>query len=104
MSGLSSSTCKTDRLRGRKWMRVRERIRQEQPLCPECEKEGRIRGWDEVDHIISLENGGTNDRENLVGLCKPHHDIKTAKDRGYKNQGTDLEGMPTNASHHWNIS
>ncbi len=75
----------------------------EQPLCPDCEAIGVIRVWDEVDHTIPLERGGTNDRDNRVGLCKPHHEAKTAQDRGYKAKTPcDAEGWPTDPGHHWN--
>ncbi|MEM8626967.1 MAG: HNH endonuclease signature motif containing protein [Pseudomonadota bacterium] len=36
--------------------------------------------WD-VDHELSLENGGSNDPENLRLICVPCHKAKTAQDR-----------------------
>jgi len=35
----------------------------------------------EVDHILALYKGGTNDLENLVALCRNCHGIKTTKER-----------------------
>ncbi len=92
-----------ERLRGRKWMKIRAEIRREQPLCPRCKESGRVRGWEEVDHIVSLSDGGTNDRSNLVGLCKDHHRNKTNRDRGFKGKITFNEhGMPLDHDHPWN--
>lgn len=38
----------------------------------------------EVDHIIALSDGGTNDDENLVCLCRRCHGVKTFKERADK--------------------
>jgi 5-methylcytosine-specific restriction endonuclease McrA len=35
----------------------------------------------EVDHVIRLEIGGTNDRTNLVALCRECHGMKTSYER-----------------------
>jgi hypothetical protein len=35
----------------------------------------------EVDHIVALFNGGTNDLDNLVALCRNCHGKKTMKER-----------------------
>lgn len=92
----------TPRLRGRKWMRILAQIRREQPLCLECKAIGKVKRWDQVDHIIPLEHGGTNERTNLVGLCTPHHEAKTARERGYRSAGAcDRHGNPLDPSHHW---
>lgn len=34
----------------------------------------------QVDHIIPLYQGGSNDRDNLQGVCSPCHDAKTTQD------------------------
>ena len=34
----------------------------------------------QIDHILPLYQGGSNDRENLQGLCSPCHDTKTTQD------------------------
>ena len=58
------------------------------PACPSCW------GWpcthgvtsrctlaaSEVDHIVNLAAGGTNDMRNLQALCSPHHRIKTQEE------------------------
>ena len=90
------------RLRGRALQKMRQRVRQEQPLCGDCESEGKVRAWDELDHTIALEHGGSNDRDNLAGLCRAHHLDKTARDRGFKS-GCGADGMPTDPHHHWRV-
>jgi len=92
------------RLAGRALQRMRARVRREQPLCPDCVEEGKPGPWDELDHIVSLEDGGTNDRDNLVGLCLKHHQAKTARDRGFKRGDCDASGVPVDPNHHWNVA
>lgn len=65
------------RPRGRAWMTQRERIAaRDGYLCRGC---GLV--WqpslDQVDHIIELEDGGTNDDDNLQLLCNDCHAAKT---------------------------
>jgi len=59
----------------------------------------------ELDHVLALSSGGTNDRDNLVGRCKRHHLIKTARDMGHRvkpAKGCDAHGWPTEPGHSWN--
>ena len=44
--------------------------------CGHCKS--KLNAWFEVDHIVSLENGGANDVANLVALCRDCHGRKTA--------------------------
>jgi len=44
--------------------------------CGHCKS--KLNAWFEVDHIKSLENGGSNDVANLVALCRDCHGRKTA--------------------------
>ena len=41
------------------------------------------------DHILELANGGTNDIDNLMTLCRSHHSAKTAKARSNWNDNND---------------
>jgi 5-methylcytosine-specific restriction endonuclease McrA len=89
------------RLRGNAGVQQRKRIRiRDKYTCQHCNIAVRV---GEVDHIIPLELGGTNNDNNLHLLCSPCHIKKTAKDRGYKvTTGSNLDGTPTNPEHHWN--
>lgn len=69
------------RIRGRELQRIREEMLMEDPLCAECRRQGRIRAWDEVDHIIPLYLGGEDTKANRQGLCYECHEIKSAKER-----------------------
>jgi 5-methylcytosine-specific restriction protein A len=85
----------TERIRGRRGMRQRAWIKREQPLCAACAKVGRIAATQEIDHIIPLSRGGTNDRSNMIGLCRECHERKTAKDMGYRpRHRTGVDGWP----------
>lgn len=44
--------------------------------CGHCKSQ--LNAWFEVDHILSLENGGTNEVTNLIALCRDCHGKKTA--------------------------
>ena len=44
--------------------------------CGECKE--MLKAWFEVDHIRRLDQGGTNDIENLVALCRNCHGKKTS--------------------------
>ncbi len=58
---------------GYQWKRVRVRYAKEHPLCEMCFKEGRYTRLDEVHHIIPVSRGGTNERTNLMSVCKSCH-------------------------------
>lgn len=69
-----------------RWKRLRARVVAEEPICRRCKALG-LKGLHtltrEVDHIIP--HGGALDplcwdRDNLQGLCKPHHSEKTGHD------------------------
>jgi 5-methylcytosine-specific restriction protein A len=62
------------------WDKISRAYRASHPLCEDCEAEGRLTPVDEVDHIIPLDKGGTNDDGNLRSLCKSHHQIKTRRE------------------------
>jgi hypothetical protein len=48
-------------------------------MCGECKTQ--LPAWFEVDHVIALHNGGSNELNNLVALCRNCHGKKTAMDR-----------------------
>jgi len=69
------------RVRGRTWQRVRAQVLAEEPYCRRCLEQGNgaaARRSEICDHIVALSEGGSGDRGNLCGMCKPCHDAKTA--------------------------
>ena len=75
----------------------------EQPLCPICQRQGRIEPAVDVDHVN--EDSHDQRRENLMGLCKAHHSAKTfavANGRTWKVKGCNERGEPIDPGHHWN--
>lgn len=65
-----------DRGYDRTWRRWRLMILREEPICRLCGGSA-----DQVDHIVPLRAGGTNDRANLQPLCASCHSTKTVQDR-----------------------
>lgn len=56
--------------------------------CALCKTSIRAGLWD-ADHIVSLENGGSNDYSNFQVLCKNCHGGKTRSDRRTASRGRD---------------
>jgi 5-methylcytosine-specific restriction protein A len=92
---INSSGPIEQRIRGSALQKLRRRFFQANPLCVECKKEGVITLAVELDHIVPLFKGGTNDYTNLQGMCQYHHKLKTAHDLGHKNKASiGLDGWP----------
>lgn len=56
------------------------------PICPHCGEPLEFRGNFTIEHVIPLHKGGTNDPENLIGLCKSCNKAKSddvIQPRGY---------------------
>jgi 5-methylcytosine-specific restriction protein A len=68
----------SQRMRGWELQKLRAKMFKADPLCAHCRAAGRTRKWDELDHIVPLREGGTNDESNLQGLCYECHAIKSA--------------------------
>lgn len=66
------------RKRGRAGVEQRRRRLKLFPLCAECEKRGLVVATAFIDHIKPLEQGGTDEDDNVQGLCAMCHAIKTA--------------------------
>ena len=49
---------------------------QQQWHCGDCKNQ--LSAWFEVDHKVRLDQGGTNELDNLVALCRECHGKKTA--------------------------
>lgn len=54
------------------------RLQRDRCATPECRV--KLRGGGQVDHIIALSRGGTNDRRNLQILCQPCNARKYTRD------------------------
>jgi 5-methylcytosine-specific restriction endonuclease McrA len=84
-----------ERTRGRTWMAIRERVLLTEPICYICKEKGLITPAKEVDHIKPLFLGGTDDMENLAGICIPCHKSKSIKERGQiEKPAIGVDGWP----------
>ena len=75
----------TQRERGSSWMKKR-RAALERDLygCRAC---GHIGMDNEIDHIVPLEQGGSNSMHNLQTLCRDCHAAKTASEQRTRHGG-----------------
>lgn len=90
----------TNRTRGHKWMRIREAIlTRDCGLCVPCKAKGKLTIATEVDHILQLADGGTDDHSNLQSICHNCHADKTARENGKKRKAeTGIDGWPVDDS------
>ena len=63
---------------GRNWAKIRKMILVRDPVCtaPGC-----LAPTAQVDHVVRTSKGGDDSLENLQGLCRKHHEIKTRAER-----------------------
>ncbi len=81
----------TKRTSGRPWLRLRHVVLVEEPVCQICGCKPSV----EVDHIVPLCKGGTDERSNLQGVCLACHEEKTRIDLGIKEKiQIGLDGYP----------
>jgi len=67
----------------KRWRKLSELIRTNEPLCRECKKYNRTTLAKCVDHIKPIELGGDMmDPANLQPLCYSCHNAKTAREDG----------------------
>lgn len=61
-------------------------------MCMVCQR----RPTEQVDHIIPVTKGGTDERSNLQGICLVCHEEKTRKDLGIKKKPVriSVKGYP----------
>lgn len=62
---------------GRQWRRLRAEFLKRFPFCAACGEAAT-----EVDHIVALRKGGSNDWSNLQAVCKRCHARKTVAQDG----------------------
>ncbi len=70
----------TERGYGWQWQKLRRVILARDPLCVPCLAAGHITASAEVDHIKSKADGGSDEPDNLRGICTACHRAKTAAD------------------------
>lgn len=76
----STRKSRQERGYGREHDLMRAVVLREEPLCRPCQARGRVTAATIADHIKPLSEGGTGDRENYQGICKPCHVAKTAEE------------------------
>jgi 5-methylcytosine-specific restriction protein A len=64
---------------GRDWQRARAYHLAHNPLCEDCRERGLVVAATDVDHVLALSAGGTNDGSNLRSLCHACHSRKTVR-------------------------
>lgn len=64
-----------------RWKALRSMKFSENPLCVECQAEGVIREWTDLDHVIPHRGDPALfwNPFNLQGLCASHHSAKTGR-------------------------
>jgi 5-methylcytosine-specific restriction enzyme A len=69
---------------GARWQRLRRMFLAAHPICedPDQVHPAQVVPATDVDHIVSLRDGGSNREENLQALCHACHSHKTAKENG----------------------
>lgn len=68
---------------GRPWRRLRDAVlKRDRYLCQcqQCKADKRVTLAEEVDHIIPISEGGTDDMKNLQAINAQCHKVKTAKE------------------------
>ena len=78
---LQTKAGSTKRIAGSTWMATRRRIMQRDGFACACC--GAVRMDHECDHVVPLEQGGSNDDDNLQLLCSGVgrcHDLKTREE------------------------
>jgi 5-methylcytosine-specific restriction protein A len=76
-------------------MKIRERVLRLSPICYLCEAKGQLTIAKEVDHIVPLIKGGTDDEAHLRGVCIDCHQEKTRQDMGWKDKpDIGIDGWP----------
>lgn len=88
LQGIKPVSPARERTRGRAWMSARDRVmRRDCGLCQTCLRAGRLRAAVQVDHIVELADGGTDDEANLEAICHACHASKTAASQARRRAG-----------------
>ena len=76
------------RIQGRAGMKLRRKRLNAQPICEDCQAQGRVSLAVTPDHIKPLALGGTDTDDNIRCLCKPCHEKRTAEQFGQRYKQT----------------
>ena len=68
----------------RRWRKIRALYLSKHPLCHDCEEAGRLIPATEVHHILPIQDGGKDNDENLMGLCKSCHSRRTMEENKHR--------------------
>lgn len=92
---------------GKGWKKIRARIlKRDRYLCrcDDCKLTGKPRPATEVDHIVPVEQGGTNADTNLQAINGDCHKRKTKLDEGKQpGYGCTDAGFPLDPRHPWAV-
>ena len=80
IASTARSQTQVTRIRGNSLYAIRRKHFEANPLCAECERQGRTSRATELDHIIPLWAGGQESEANRAGLCHECHQAKTAEE------------------------
>ncbi|WP_083398646.1 HNH endonuclease [Nitrosomonas communis] len=90
---------------GYRWQKAREGFLRKHPLCADHEKRGYVVAAVIVDHIIP-HRGDMQlfwDKANWQSLCEQcHNSHKQRLEKSGIITGCNVDGIPLDASHHWN--
>ncbi|MCR5510370.1 MAG: HNH endonuclease [Lachnospiraceae bacterium] len=70
------------------WVRIRKQYAEAHPFCEICFENGIITPVEHVHHKLPLNEGGTNDFDNLQSLCKSCHS------RLHMKRGDNFKNIP----------
>jgi 5-methylcytosine-specific restriction enzyme A len=65
---------------GATWRRLRAMILSRDPLCTTCLQADRLNPSVMVDHVVPKSLGGEDSLENLRGICRRCHEVKTSRE------------------------
>ena len=71
------------------WRNLRKWHIERNPVCQWCLEEGKVNYKDKIiiDHIVEIKDGGDRlNQDNLMTLCLPHHNQKTAWAKAKRNK------------------
>jgi 5-methylcytosine-specific restriction protein A len=86
------STMPNYRTTGTTWLNIRARILRRDPLCITCLAlpAAIVSPSAEVDHIVPLHAGGSDNDANLQGICIACHLLKTADEERARRDGSTV--------------